>query len=67
MSNTVIQQTEQMCFHFDNQVKRRNLQEATEYNTRGTRLENNYLYVLQTLKLVDYNTKGLFQNIIYTT
>ena len=67
MSNTVIQKTEQMIFHFTNEVKRQNLKETTEYFTEGTRLEDNYDYTLQTLKLVDYNTKGLFQNIIYTT
>ena len=68
MSNTVNQKkTEQMIFHFTNEVKRQNLQETTETYTQGTRLEDNYDYTLQVLKLVDYNTKGLFQNIIYTT
>lgn len=66
MSNTVIQQTEEMCFYFDNQVKRQNLKETTEYHTQGTRLEDNYDYAMDTLALVDFNTKGLFENIIYT-
>lgn len=66
MSNTVIQQKEQMCFYFDNQVKRQNLKETTEYHTQGTQLEDNYDYAIETLKLVDFNTKGLFENIIYT-
>jgi len=66
MSNTVIQQEEQMCFHFDNQVKRQNLKKTTEYHIQGTKLEDNYNYAIQTLKLVDFNTKGLFENIIYT-
>ncbi len=66
MSNTVIQQTEEMCFYFDSQVKRQNLKEETETHTQGTKLEDNYDYVIETLKLVDFNTKGLFENIIYT-
>lgn len=66
MSNTVIQQTEEMCFYFDSQVKRQNLKDTTEYHIRGTKLENNYSYAMDTLKLVDFNTKGLFENIIYT-
>ena len=53
MSNTVIQQKEQMCFYFDNQVKRQNLKETTEYHTQGTQLEDNYDYVIETLKLID--------------
>jgi len=66
MSNTVIQQEEYMCFYFDSQVKRQNLKDTTEYHIQGTKLENNYDYVIETLKLVDFNTKGLFENIIYT-
>lgn len=66
MSNTVIQQEEHMCFYFDSQVKRQNLKDTTEYHIRGTKLENNYSYAMDTLKLVDFNTKGLFENIIYT-
>tara|TARA_R100001463_G_scaffold27815_2_gene64241 strand:- start:3626 stop:4567 length:942 start_codon:yes stop_codon:yes gene_type:complete len=66
MSNTVIQQEEYMCFYFDSQVKRQNLKDTTEYHIQGTRLEDNYNYAIETLKLVDFNTKGLFENIIYT-
>lgn len=66
MSNTVIQQEEYMCFYFDSQVKRQNLKDTTEYHIQGTKAEDNYDYVIETLKLVDFNTKGLFENIIYT-
>ena len=65
MSNTVIQQTEKFKFVFNKDLDRRNLQDNEE-ESKTTILEEEYYYCENTFRLVDYNTKGLLENIIYT-
>jgi len=66
MSNTVIQQPEKIKFLFNNDLNRKNLQDINEEELKTTILEQEYFYSENTFKLVDYNTKGLLENITYT-
>tara|TARA_R110002020_G_scaffold219060_2_gene426900 strand:- start:629 stop:1552 length:924 start_codon:yes stop_codon:yes gene_type:complete len=66
MSNTVIQQPEKFKFVFNNDLDRRILQDINEEELKTTILEREYFYCENAFKLVDYNTKGLLENITYT-
>ena len=66
MSNTVIEQQEKIKFVFNNDLDRRILQDINEEELKTTNLEQDYFYCENAFKLVDYNTKGLLENITYT-